>query len=509
MSPDRSRRSLGPEGGRLPPRTAARVATILLLAVTAAGVAPGAGAGPFAASRFAAFDGGRVATRSGADSPSILSPAHDAPASVIDATENPQPAPPAGASAIVPGTVNRTSIDLVATYDADVELGYADRSIRVDVTIAVTNRSGGGIDRIDLNTITGPLGKLRLRVVQVEGRDVQASVDDQTIRVPLGGVLPNDAATVLRVRLRATLRSTLGGSNWMFTRTGGIVQANRWLPWVGLHRPFDRPNHGDPFFTALSPHARVRITTDRQLKIAAPGRRVAVDGLTQTFDAVNVRDFPIVVSPHFSIRERQVGAWTLRAFVRDGFPTGTVLDQAADALQRMSSLAGAYPYTRFTIAQTAGGYALEGPGMIWVPTGLTGSHLRWNVYHEVAHQWFYGIVGSDHAREPFADETVATHLGQFASGIWRSTGCPMRRLDLSIYRYSDACYFGQIYLRGADLLRQVRREMATGEYFVGVRDYVTEHHFSIGSTRAFLRTLEDHTNRNLEPLLAPWFPSLY
>ena len=414
-----------------------------------------------------------------------------------------------GTSAIVPGEVNRTSIKLEATYEADVDLGFNDRSLVVDVKISVTNRSGASIDRVELNTITGPLGNLRLKIVRVDGVEANANVDDQTIKVQLGGVLPDNATALVRVRIRASIPSTLGGSNWMFTRVGGILQANRWIPWVGLHRPFNRPNHGDPFFTALSPHVTVRIATDRKLKIASPGHRVDVDGLTQTFEAENVRDFPIVASPNFEVRERTVGGRTLRAYRLPGFPTGNVLDWMADGLEEMSELAGDYPYERFTVAQTAGGYALEGPGMIWIPTGLTGSHLRWNVYHETAHQWFYGIVGSDHARDPFADEAVATHLGQVVSGIWRNTGCPMKRLDLSIYNYSDACYFGQVYLHGADLLRRVRRDMDAGEYWDGVRAYVAEYHFRIGSTRKFLDALQAATNRNLTPILAPWFPSLY
>jgi hypothetical protein len=415
----------------------------------------------------------------------------------------------AGTSAIVPGEVNRTSIKLEATYDADVDLGFNDRTLLVDVKITVTNRSGSGIDRVELNTITGPLGNLRLKVVRVDGAEADANVDDQTIKVQLGGVLPDDATALVRVRIRASIPSTLGGSNWMFTRVGGILQANRWIPWVGLHRRFDRPNHGDPFFTALSPHVTVRITTDRKLKIAAPGHRVDVDGLTQTFEAENVRDFPIVASPNFEVRKRTVGGVTLRAYRLDGFPTGNVLDWMADGIDRMSELAGDYPYDRFTVAQTAGGYALEGPGMIWIPTGLSGSHLRWNVYHETAHQWFYGIVGSDHARDPFADEAVATHLGQVVSGIWRDTGCPMKRLDLSIYEYSSTCYFGQVYLHGADLLQRVRRDMKAGEYWDGVRAYVAEYHFSIGSTARLLAALQAATSLNLEPILAPWFPSLY
>jgi hypothetical protein len=455
-------------------------------------------------------------TRSGASptpSPHNLTastaPDATANASAPDATPGASAGLPAAASGIVPGRIDRTSIDLVATYDVDVQLGFDDRSLVVDETIAVANRSGDGIDRIELNTITAKLGNLRLAGVQVDGNAVEPRVDGQSIVVPLGGVLPDGAGTTLRIRLRATLRSTLDGSSWMFTRKGGILQASRWLPWIGLQRSFDRPNIGDPFYTALSPHVRVRITSDRRLVIATPGARVAIDGRTQTFEADNVRDFHIVASPSFTIRERRVGDWTLRAYVRAGFPAAAVLDDAADGLTRMNALAGAYPYPTFTIAQTAGGYALEGPGMIWIPTGLSGSRLHWNIYHETAHQWFYGLVGSDGALDPFADEAVATHLGQVVSGIWRSNGCPWRRLDLSIYRYSTSCYFGQIYLHGAELLRSVRRAMGSAAFWEATREYVAAHRFAIGSTAQLLQTLQAHTSKDLRPILAPWFPSIY
>jgi hypothetical protein len=481
------------------PGVLALAAASILVVLAAAAVGPGLVApGPAGA--------GATAT-TGATLPNEAPP--EAPAAEASPPVLPQPAAPAAGSAIIPGTVNRTSINLVATYDADVELGYGDRSLRVDVTLQVTNRSGAGVDRVELNTITGPLGNLRLRLAQVDGAGVPATVEDQSILVPLGGVLPNNATAAVRVKLRATFRSSLTGSSWMFTRTGGILQANRWLPWVGLRRSFDRPNHGDPFFTALSPLVRVRITSDRTLKIATPGARVSHDGLIQTFEARNVRDFPIVASPYFTIRERQVDGRTLRAFVRTGFPTSTVFDYAADGLKRMSELAGAYPYSRFVIAQTAGGYALEAPGMIWIPTGMSGTSLRWNVYHEVAHQWFYGLVGSDGARDPYADEASATFLGGVASGIWRSTSCPEKRLDLSIYKYSNACYFGQIYVQGGNVLRDVRQAMGSPAYWRGIREYVANHRFGIGSTEALFETLQANTGVNLRPILEPRFPSLY
>jgi hypothetical protein len=188
----------------------------------------------------------------------------------LEAAPDPSGPPPAATSAIRPGSVNRTSIHLSATYDAEVTLGFDDRTLGVNVAISVTNRSGGDVDRVELNTIAAPLGNLKLGPTTVDGAPIEATVRDQTIVVPLGGVLPDGATAMLRVQYRARIPTGLSGSKWMFTRTNGTLQASRWLPWVGLRHPFSRPNDGDPFFTALSPSVTVRITTDRKLVIATP-----------------------------------------------------------------------------------------------------------------------------------------------------------------------------------------------------------------------------------------------
>ena len=94
---------------------------------------------------------------------------------------------------------------------------------------------------------------MTLRYVQVDGVNVARRVKDQTIIVPLGGILAAGATVKVRVKYHATLRSTLSGSNWLFTKVNGIVDAYRWIPWVSRETPFSRPNHGDPFVTPVSP----------------------------------------------------------------------------------------------------------------------------------------------------------------------------------------------------------------------------------------------------------------
>ena len=201
-----------------------------------------------------------------------------------------------------------SSLRLGATYDTYLKLAWASRAIYVDSTATVVNASGGAIDRIDFNTIAARLGAMRLRPVTVDGSTVAATVSDQTISVPLGRSLADGARTVVRIRYSATLRSSLSGSNWLFTKANGVMDLYRWLPWVSRRIAFDRPNHGDPFVTPSSTFVRVRIATDRKLVLATTGDRVAAapDGLSQTFEARDVRDFTVTAATDYRTGSRVV-----------------------------------------------------------------------------------------------------------------------------------------------------------------------------------------------------------
>ncbi len=243
------------------------------------------------------------------------------PAGSSDATASPfVAATDIAASAIIPGSAGRSSLDLDATYRATLRLGWTTRAIWVDSTATILNTSDGPIDRIELNTIAARLGGIRLRPVTVDGVPVPATISDQTILVPLGGILPAGAVTRIRVRFGGRLRSGLAGSDWLFTRANGIADLYRWLPWVSRRIAFDRPNHGDPFETPISPSVRVTIVTDRRLVLATTGDRVSASagGLSQIFEARAVRDFTVTAAADFRTISRLVGSTTVRAWFRPG-----------------------------------------------------------------------------------------------------------------------------------------------------------------------------------------------
>jgi hypothetical protein len=430
------------------------------------------------------------------------------PASVAPALAAESAVTAASASAIVPGAVNQTSLALSATYDVRLRLSYNRGTISADSTMVITNVSGGPIDRLELNTIAARLGSLRIRTVTVDGLAVKRTIKDQTISVALGGILPDGATATVRIVYSATARRTLTGSNWLFTKANGVIQLYRWLPWVSKATSFNRPNHGDPFVTVSSPSVRVRITTDRSLRLATSGRRIATNGLTSTWLAHNVRDFNIAASPSWRARTQKVGSIVVRVYAFPGGNGTRLMTLAVRALRRYQSLMGGYPYPTFVVAESGGGSGMESPGLIWIPRGLTSGQLLWLVSHETAHQWFYSLVGNDQARQPFADEAMADFLARYITGTGRTSRCTTATLDRSIYGYSRGCYFEIVYVQGGRLLDSLRRRMGSPAFWAGIRAYLAANRFGLGGTKLLLETLDAHTSLNLVGPIRPRFPRI-
>ena len=419
-------------------------------------------------------------------------------------------APASGA--IQPGSVNRTSLQLRATYVVDASIAVDTGVLRVATTISARNDSGAGIDRIELNTIAARLGGMTVTAASVDGVPVTVAVADQTVSVPLGGVLPAGASVEVRVAYRATLKTGFAGSNWMFTRGGGTIALYRWIPWVSLARPFDRPNIGDPFVTPTSPRVAVTLALDKPRILAAPlGGLPTAASKAWSFTVWNVRDVSIVLAPDFTVHTRWVDGVKIRSYSRPGGVGGAaVADLAKLALDREAARLGvAYGWKSLTVVETAGGLGLESPSLIWIPATTPSASLSYLVHHEIAHQWFYGLVGNDQQREPFADEAAADLLARTVLGTIRGSKCEPDELDRRITQYTAGCYYETIYIQGGNTLNRYRERMGTTRFWATVRDYLNTHRFGLAGSKQLLEMLRVASPVDLTPDLKARFPTLY
>ena len=418
---------------------------------------------------------------------------------------------PTPGTAIVAGAVDRSSLDVSATYDVDLDVTVGTGAIAVEAVIEARNDSGSPIDRLALNTIAARLGGLKVTSATVDGQAVTVTIDDQTLLVPLGGILPDGASTTVRLGYAATLRPDLDGSNWLFSRAGGTLALYRWIPWVSRAVPFDRPNHGDPFVTPSSPRVTATVTTDVPMILASPAALPVADGRTWSFVARDVRDVALVLAPDFVVATGDANDIAVRAFTRPGGLDGDrLVAQAVNALDEMADrLAVAYPWPAFTIVETNGGYGMESPGLIWIPSGTLAANIPYLVHHEAAHQWYYGLVGNDQQAEPFADEAAADFLARTVLGGLRGSRCDRAPLDRGITGYSQDCYYEVIYIQGGNLLDDLREAMGPDRFWTALRDYLEASRFGMAGTRQLLDALQAASPGDLLPNLRARFPSLY
>jgi hypothetical protein len=209
----------------------------------------------------------------------------------------------------------------------------------------------------------------------------------------------------------------------------------------------------------------------------APGTTV------HRFTAEAVRDVAISVG-RLDVVEREVDGVRLRV----GGPQTELelsLDEWAEQLttlwRHMTALLGPFPYPDLWITivpvQSSG---LEFPGALQFGD-LEAEDADSLVAHELAHMWFYGLVGSNQGRDPWLDESFATFAEAVATGHEDEHSLDdvpeevAGRTGESMTFWADYGYrtFVQgVYSQGAAALLEARRRVGTELFDRMLRAYI-------------------------------------
>jgi len=118
--------------------------------------------------------------------------------------------------------------------------------------------------------------------------------------------------------------------------------------------------------------------------------------------------------------------------------------------------------------------------------------------HEVAHQWFFGVVGSDQVRDPWLDEgmvnAVALDYFRQRSGkdyqeLWDGWGnyTVPGYLNRSIYEFRNGTtYFDEVYRRGATFALDLETMVKPEVFYRTLREYYAENQFGIATAGELL-----------------------
>jgi hypothetical protein len=263
-----------------------------------------------------------------------------------------------------------------------------------------------------------------------------------------------------------------------------------WEPGVGWAR--------DPFVdvsgeTASSPVADVtlRVSAPERLTVLMTGRQAppsepSAGRRTWTSAEPVARDVSVAVGEFTTTERTTPGGVRVTAGVlaEPDVPLDRLADWTVQAIADLEERLGPFPYRTLTVPLLPDyGGGIEYPSSI-----LMATPARFVLVHEVAHMWFYGMVGNSQFRDPWLDEAFATYAEETLDPP------PAARLEDRLALAGDVgdsmadfaddgsrTYVGIVYGKGGAALHPARDAAGAEAFDAAVRCYVDANAWTIAT----------------------------
>jgi peptidase M1-like protein len=343
---------------------------------------------------------------------------------------------------------------------------------------------------------------LAIDVSNVTGGTAGAlSVDCTAMPIDLDAPLdPGD-----RTSVAMDVRIELPSINDRFGRYGGVSLLGTALPTLAIHD--DDGWHLDPFvdlgesFYSIVGEYTVDLTVSRALDTAATGRlkNVTTDGTRETrrYVAQDVRDFEWAAGHLAQLHDRDRDGVRVNVWYRPAIVTRSkanhMLGVALKSMSEFSDDFGAYPYPEVDIVLSAfttfGG--MEYPQLVF------SNPVRYTVSHELAHQWWYGIVGDDEYAEPWLDESFATWSQYLPFDPWKNCqpyawpSADARITNDMAYWSTHPSQYWVIYSQGGCMLANLSHRFGLHHFLDVLADHASAAWLGVARTEDFQQVVAD------------------
>jgi hypothetical protein len=492
-----------------------------------------------------------------ADSPSTLtspSPTEtsNAPPGVVSITGTPTAKPDAEITeqtpaetvdaAITPEPTALPQTEVLTSYTLSVTLDYGWKTATVQQHIHYTNNTGARLSDIVLavepNRFPGAFLLVSLTLADGEAvightlRGIQLNVP-LIDSLGLGDEL--DLYIEYELILPRMVASEDVGPN-PFGYSARQTNLTDWYPFVPpyeagagwlVHDPWYYGEH--QVYPVADFDVELRILSAPEGTLVAASALALEEGLPYRYRLERGRNFAISVSYAYQVQQVEVDGVTLLGY---HFQTDQAAGQAAfqafvEAFTLYNELFSEYPYDSLTLVEADFNHGMEYQGLVFVSRGFynlyvsgTANYLTAITAHETSHQWWYGLVASDQALEPWLDEALSTYSELlFYESIYPESLDwwwtyriefyePAGLLDVRLYDSNGyRPYVNAVYLNGAKFLHELRQTIGDEDFFAFIRAYAEQDAHQIITTEDFFSTLAASTDVDINPVVDRYFQS--
>lgn len=453
-------------------------------------------------------------------------PVSPSPAQIISAPD------PFEATMIESERTALTSLDDPTHYTLDVTVDWQDMKVSGTEQVLYTNNETEALPDLYLrlypNAEHYAEGELAVEKVMVNGQEGQFKVDGTILKVHLAKpLLPEN-----QVELNLDFVVTVPHRDDRFGYYQDVVALGHWYPMMAVydHEGWNLDPYvemGDAFYSEVSMFT-VNITVPQGVVVAASG--LLADSVSQndgpvrlTYYSGATRDFALALSPDYHVVSETVGEVTINSYYLTGDEESgkEALQYAVDSVKVFTEYFGPYPYTELDVVETH--FTLQGspagmefPGLVIISTelyhGFFQDDLDTVVAHEVAHQWWYGVVGNDQVDEPWLDESFATYSSllyyEFVQGKESAQAQLMLQAEIpysliavaghdapvksSLLDFEDPLrYQAIVYSKGALFLNKLRQTVGDETFFAILQSYYQEYKYGVAHSEDFRQAMEE------------------
>jgi hypothetical protein len=336
-------------------------------------------------------------------------------------------------------------------------------------------------------------------------------------------------------------------SNSSFT----IYNFGNWFPQLSIYEndQWDTSPYvygGDAFYSDVALFD-IALTTPDSLIAAASGELVRNESSGNSlrdwrWKTGPVRDFFFSLSPDFQVVTKQYQNTTIFSYFQPAHEEygKLVLDIVAEDLHIFGELFEPYPYSTMSVVETPAWFGgMEYPNIVLIAEQYYDSdyggedNLRDVVSHEIAHNWFAYLVGSDSYAEPWLDEAFATYCGSYLyfefSGRQALATANLRHYQEVVtttilagfdYKINQSMSWWEsdwalnnamsyeyaifVYLKGLCVVHMLRQVVGNETFFKGLQAYFDEWAYENAHIADFIATMEATAGYSLAWFFDEW-----
>ncbi|MBA2454322.1 MAG: hypothetical protein H0V47_14220 [Chloroflexia bacterium] len=417
--------------------------------------------------------------------------------------------------------------DIDTHYQLDItEINVDTGFVQASQTITIREFREPPPEQLMLQVVPAGYGFFTLDRMALNGQEITPGTlnDGFTLVVDLPQGIQAPAELAIEFHLNVGIDPTGWGYSML---DADVLRLGYWYPAISDDHSFG--DLLDPSYTRVSGFD-VSVTTEPGMPIAHTGDLASEepqpDGRVRySYSSTDTRDFALVLSRSYqvvsTISATGVAVEYYWRSAADGGLSAEAAEQrrqnvlfwTADAVDRLSALLGPYPYSTLRIvdagpAQPAG---IEFAMLIYIAPNYPS--LDRLIYHEVAHQWLYAIIGTRTQIDGWVDEGGAEFFERgLPTDFAEVPPVPAEGYLFPLDAHQDEIegagrnqgYFS-IYEQGARFYYDVMSLMGWDAFWAAMTDFYERFRFEIATAYDLLALWQRHSDVDLRPLYRETF----